>query len=65
MFFIEMSAGNFHLLWTFFFFNARTKLSRLEQSTEWAFQVALVVKNLLANVGDVRTPFGTWFGKIH
>ena len=30
----------------------------------WASQVALVVKSLPANAGDVRDRFGPWVGKI-
>ena len=30
----------------------------------WASQVALVVKNLPANVGDIRRRFSPWVGKI-
>ena len=30
----------------------------------WALQVALVVKNLLANVGDIRGTFDPWVGNI-
>ena len=30
----------------------------------WAFQVALVVRNLPANAGDIRLRFSPWVGKI-
>ena len=31
---------------------------------EWAPQVALVVKNMPANAGDIRLRFDPWIGKI-
>ena len=37
---------------------------RLSNSLLWAFQVALVVKNLPANAGDKRCGFNPWVKKI-
>ena len=41
----------------------RLKQNKCFFNAFWAFQVALVVKNLLANVGDIRCTFDPWVGK--
>ena len=40
----------------------RVKITRCDRPV-WAFPMALVVKNLAANAGDVRGGFNPWVGR--
>ncbi|MFW9299626.1 hypothetical protein, partial [Glaesserella parasuis] len=42
----------------------RRQTDQGQSKKNWASQVALVVKNPLANAGDMRCQFSPWVGKI-